>query len=226
MDLSQYEINDIENCFNRLGLEFSFEKKKIFSIIIEKPHLVPKIRGKINTIVDYVLKWDTKYVKGYNNRPSKKESIKSTTIPDRAVKYIFGLLVKGDEKLMSHAEIHHAKFMKIENLIGSLIEEYLHEKLRFNGWYCAWGESIKSVDFFSINGDLLQVKTSDNSENSSSARVREGTQIKKWFRRFSKKDDVYNWDELKKITGVHNISEEDFRKFSSKIILENPGIIN
>ena len=127
---------------------------------------------------------------------------------------------------MSHAEIHHAKFMKIENLIGSLIEEYLHEKLRFNGWYCAWGESIKSVDFFSINGDLLQVKTSDNSENSSSARVREGTQIKKWFRRFSKKDDVYNWDELKKITGVHNISEEDFRKFSSKIILENPGIIN
>ena len=71
MDLSQYEINDIENCFNRLGLEFSFEKKKIFSIIIEKPHLVPKIRGKINTIVDYVLKWDTKYVKGYNNRPSK-----------------------------------------------------------------------------------------------------------------------------------------------------------
>jgi hypothetical protein len=226
MDLSGYELIDIKNCFKSHGLDLTFEKEIIFSIILKKPHLVPNIRGKINSFEDYIFRWNTNYDKGYNNRPSKKKQIKSSTIPDRAVKYIFGLIVNGDESTMSAAENHHSKFMKIENLIGSLIEEYLSEKLKSSGWYCAWGESIKSVDFFSINGDLLQVKTSDNSENSSSAKVREGTQIKKWFRRFSKKDDVYNWEELNQLTGVHDLSEKDFRTFSSEIISKNPNILS
>ena len=225
MDLSPYTISDIKNCFLNLDLEFTLEKENIFKILLSKSYLVPNIRGNINSLRDYILKWDIKYKKGYENRPSKKTSIKSSTIPDRAVKYIFGLLVNGDETLLSDAEMHHSKFMKIENLVGSLIEEYLSEKLKYKNWYCAWGESIKSVDFYSVNGDLLQVKTSDNLENSSSSKVREGTQIKKWFRRYSKKDDVYNWEQLEEITGVKNLNENDFRKFSSMIIKKNPQIL-
>lgn len=185
-----------------------------------------KISSDFKFILSGTLKWNTKYEKGFNNRPSKKTSVKSSTIPDRAVKYIYGLLDGADDKLQSKAENHYTTFMKIENLIGSLIEEYLSIKLKPHKWYCAWGESIRSVDFFSIDGDLLQVKTSDNSENSSSSRVREGTNIKKWFRRFSRKDNIYNWNQLELITGVKDLNEDDFRNFSTKIIKENPHILD
>jgi transcriptional regulator with XRE-family HTH domain len=61
-------------------------------------------------------------------------------------------------------------------------EEYLAEKLLPYGWYCCWGETMKSVDFCTQNGDLLQVKNRSNSENSSSNKIRQGTAIIKWHR--------------------------------------------
>ena len=60
----------------------------------------------------------------------------------------------------------------------------------------------------------LQVKNSDNSENSSSNKVRKGTKIKikHWFRRFSKKNKT-NWDKLVEITGCEKLSNENFLEF-------------
>jgi len=58
----------------------------------------------------------------------------------------------------------------------------LADNLIAYGWHCAWGETIRSVDFCSEDGQLLQIKNRSNSENSSSSRVREGTNIIKWFR--------------------------------------------
>jgi len=58
----------------------------------------------------------------------------------------------------------------------------------------------------------VQIKNSDNSENSSSKKVRKGTPIKMWFRRFSKKY-VYNWEELHVLMGSTDLSEENFLKF-------------
>ena len=62
-----------------------------------------------------------------------------------------------------------------------------------------------------INWKMLQVKNSDNSENSSSKKIREGTQIKHWFRRFSKQNK-HNWEKLHKILDINSLTEENFIK--------------
>ena len=61
MDLSPYTISDIKNCFLNLDLEFTLEKENIFKILLSKSYLVPNIRGNINSLRDYILKWDIKY---------------------------------------------------------------------------------------------------------------------------------------------------------------------
>ena len=83
-----------------------------------------------------------------------------------------------------------------------------------------------AVDFCKADGSLLQIKTSDNSENSSSSRVRQGTPIGKWFRRFSRRPGVYNWESLNRMLGRPGyVSESDFRAFAEKTIAANPACI-
>lgn len=88
------------------------------------------------------------------------------------------------------------------------------------------GSTIDAVDFCKADGSLLQIKTSDNSENSSSSRVRQGTPIGKWFRRFSRRPGVYNWESLNRMLGRPGyVSESDFRAFAEKTIAANPACI-
>ena len=108
-------------------------------------------------------------------------------------------------------------------------EEYLATILHPYGWYCCWGSTIDAVDFCKEDGSLLQVKTSNNSENSSSIRVRNGTEIRIWFRRFFNKANTFNWVALNEIIGRDIFNEEDserkFRDFITRTIRENPGCI-
>lgn len=104
--------------------------------------------------------------------------------------------------------------MTIEGMVGNLLEEYLATILHPYGWYCCWGSTIDAVDFCKEDGSLLQVKTSNNSENSSSIRVRNGTEIRIWFRRFFNKANTFNWVALNEIIGRDIFNEEDSeRKF-------------
>ncbi|MFR4236189.1 MAG: SinI family restriction endonuclease, partial [Alistipes onderdonkii] len=114
----------------------------------------------------------------------------------------------------------HSLLMTIENNIGELLEEYLAVKLSPLGWYCCWGSTIDAVDFCKADGSLLQIKTSDNSENSSSSRVRQGTPIEKWFRRFSRRPGVYNWESLNGYwDGLDRVVS--FRAFAEKTAAAN-----
>ena len=92
------------------------------------------------------------------------------------------------QELANQVEGGHSLMMTIENLVGDLLEEYLSVKLKENGWCCCWGSTIDAVDFCKADGSLIQIKNSDNSENSSSSRVRAGTTIEKWYRRKSTKN--------------------------------------
>ena len=72
-------------------------------------------------------------------------------------------------------------------MIGQFLERYISKEGRNFGWAFS-GECIKAVDFIKKDGKewiKLQVKNSDNTENSSAKAIRDHTPISKWFRRFS-----------------------------------------
>ena len=159
---------------------------------------------------EYVKKWVSRYFSGYNGRPSKRHGKKSQTKPDPAVKLILRTRREDiDDNFADTLEKGHSIMMTIEGMLGNLLEEYLATILHPYGWYCCWGSTIDAVDFCKEDGSLLQVKTSNNSENSSSIRVRNGTEIRIWFRRFFNKANTFNWVALNEIIGRDIFSEEN-----------------
>lgn len=140
---------------------------------------------------------------------------KIQTKPDPAVKLILRTRREDiDDNFADTLEKGHSLMMTIEGMVGNLLEEYLATILHPYGWYCCWGSTIDAVDFCKEDGSLLQVKTSNNSENSSSIRVRNGTEIRIWFRRFFNKANTFNWVALNEIIGRDIFNEEDSeRKF-------------
>jgi hypothetical protein len=175
---------------------------------------------------DYIKKWVSKFLNGYNGRPSVKTGNKSATFSDPIIKLgmSYRLPDLSDEDLVKIVEGHSIQ-MSLENLVGELLEEYLSIELGKLGWYCCWGSSIDAVDFCNEDGDLLQVKNSDNSENSSSSRVRNGTEIKKWYRRKSTKKETFCWDKIIDIVGECDLSELGFREFVKLVMESNPSCL-
>lgn len=172
---------------------------------------------------EYVGKWVKKYLKGYKCRPSHRTGNPSNTHSDPVIistlKYRLPHLSKDD---LQKIEEGHSSLMSVENLIGDLLEEYLSIRLSETSWYCCWGSSIDAVDFCNKEGKLLQVKNSDNSENSSSSRVRNGTKIEKWHRRVSTRANTFCWAVLREKLNIDNVSEEDFRAFIKTTMENNP----
>lgn len=175
---------------------------------------------------EYLAKWIDKYLKGYKGRPSQKTGKKSATFSDPIQKKILqSRLPNLSNEEATMLEEGHSLLMTIENLTGELLEEYIDIHLRDHGWSCCWGSSIISVDFCNQEGRLLQIKNSDNSENSSSSQVRNGTKIEKWHRRKSTKKDTFCWDKLEALTGIQGMSEEGFREFVGECIGNNKASI-
>jgi hypothetical protein len=75
---------------------------------------------------------------------------------------------------------------------------------------------VKHVDFVKKKPDgtwqMLQIKNRDNSENSSSKAIRVGTDIKHWYRSFSRKD-LKNWDAFPDEQFKESLSEDGFLRF-------------
>ncbi len=119
--------------------------------------------------------------------------------------------------------------MCAENCVGNLLERYLDSQLRTSYWNWCCGEFVKAIDFLGRNDNgewiALQIKNRDNSENSSSSAIRDGTRIQKWFRSFSKdtkkgRVSFTNWQKLPPLMQGYNLNENDFKLFVSKYIEE------
>lgn len=153
-----------------------------------------------------------KYKKEIETFPCPKNP---QTTTDDALKEILNIYYGIEETNIASAINIHKQAMGAENIIGKLLERYIDSRASRFGWVWCAGSIVKAADFIRKrkNGwDVLQIKNRDNSENSSSAAIRAGTDIKKWFRTFSKRNGT-NWDkfpddDLKKI-----LSEEDFHTF-------------
>ncbi len=211
---------------NKMGLDWKGCVSFVFKIVANDPDRVPgNIGGETDDERTVIQKWLQKYQVGMDGRASKRTSNPPGTIADPIIEEIISArltkLTKNDLKKVTYA---HRLGMSAENILGLMLEEYLSINLQKYGWHCAWGETIKSVDFVNENGGLLQIKNRSNSENSSSSAVRDGTKIEKWYR--IKADRIeYMWPSLNKICGTKHLSEDNFVEFVNSTIKSNPDCL-
>lgn len=188
--------------------------------------IVYKVWKELGFDEDDEKKFLRSFVRGFKNRPSVRISNSPSTVPDPLVMMLLNARIKGLSMMdFELIKVGHRVSMTVENIIGLILEEYIHEKLISYGWSACWGNCMKAVDFCSYEGALIQVKNKSNTENSSSNKIRAGTDIKKWYR-FNASNGESNWEELNKIvgTGVY-LSEEEFQSFAVELVKGNPSVI-
>jgi len=206
------------------GLEWGVGISAVFNAVASDPERAPgNIGGKDDDERSLIRKWIKKYQSGLEGRASVRKSNLPGTVADPIIEEIIGArlpaLTKSELNNITYA---HRLGMSAENILGLILEEYLADNLVEFGWHCAWGETVKSVDFVHEDGRLLQIKNRSNSENSSSSAIRTGTKIEKWFR--IKADRIeYMWESLNEICGTDSLSEAGFVLFVKKTINSNPS---
>jgi len=208
------------------GISWGDGASFVFQAIANDTERVPgNIGGKSDDENSAIKKWLLKYQGGRNGRASNRISNLPGTVADPIIEEIIGARIEDlDSNELNKITYAHRLGMSAENILGLILEEYLSENLQEFGWHCAWGETVKSVDFVHEDGRLLQIKNRSNSENSSSSVVRHGTEIEKWFR--IKADRIeYMWESLNQICGTTNLSEESFVLFVRETISSNPDCL-
>lgn len=208
---------------NEMGLDWDGGVRFVFKIVANDPDRVPgNIGSSVGDEYTAIQKWLKKYQSGMKGCTSKRISNPPGTITDPIIEELIGArLTKLSKEELHKITYAHRLGMSAENILGLMLEEYLAVNLQKHGWHCAWGETIKSVDFVNENGSLLQIKNRSNSENSSSSAIRDGTEIVKWYRIKANRIE-YRWTSLNKICGTKHLSEKDFINFVKSTIKNNP----
>jgi uncharacterized protein CbrC (UPF0167 family) len=147
---------------------------------------------------------------------------KPSTVPDDVVTVVMEHAYGYSKKDLESIKLEHQHAMCAENCVGNLLERYLDSKLRDSSWSWCCGEFVKAIDFLGRNEKnewiALQIKNRNNSENSSSSAIRDGTRIQKWFRSFSKdtikgRPSFTNWNNLPPLMLGYDLGEDEFKKF-------------
>lgn len=188
----------------------------LVTFLLEVQAAAPKLKVTERSIdsEEYIKRLAKSFASARNLRAPKPPK----TVPDQMVSLILHEYFGCDETTLEKIQIEHALSMGAENLIGDLLERYLASVIEPLGWVWCSGSTTKAVDFIkppetsSGKWQVLQVKNRDNSENSSSSAIRNGTDIEKWYRTFSKKEGS-NWGNFpdKRLSCL--LSEENFRIF-------------
>ncbi len=183
--------------------------------------------------------WIKRYTQSVKNLPSSHKGETKKTCSDPALAKIVKIACGLDDDEIEEMERAHNLFMSAENIQGELLEEYIARNVEDSGWIWCAGNTLRAVDFCKKDGSaLLQVKNKNNTENSSSSAIRNGTEIKKWYRLKTKRkktnpEPSYEWDKLNDIINGDldydeepcEMSEKDYQHFLKKVAKRNPGII-
>ena len=140
---------------------------------------------------------------------------KPKTVPDPATSLVLEHFFNYKFNDLDRMKIEHQHSMSAENAVGGLLEEYIDSVSGQYGWVQCCGRLVKSIDFIKkdVNGWIqLQVKNRDNTENSSSAAVRDGTNIQVWKRTKSRTGET-NWELFPDENLRSILSEDGFREF-------------
>ena len=227
------KVKDLVNKFAKeLKIPPHLHIEYALNVCIIKPGLAPDInkkREKKLSAEGCVKEWVKKFAQGYGKCISKQQAkppqTKADTAVVRIIQKVAGCRAAGATRIM----YAHRLGMSAENILGHLLEEFLFKKLASAGWVMAWGSTITAVDFCNSAGEVLQVKNRDNTENSSSNKVREGNEeISLWVRGNSKNGST-NWVDLKDLlhlpTDIKGLNEDGFLKFIDDTLKKNPNII-
>jgi hypothetical protein len=164
-----------------------------------------------------------KHFSGYRRSDFPKPP---NTVPDEAVSIVMRVAYDYSVEQCERIKLEHQHSMCAENCVGALLERYLDSVMRPEGWHWCCGNFVKAVDFISREQSgqwlALQIKNRDNSENSSSSAIRQGTTIQKWFRSFSKKSGT-NWDNLPSLMQGYALSEQSFLTFVETYLSDKVG---
>jgi hypothetical protein len=217
-------LQKAEQIARGLGHSIRFNLREFLEFAYDYPVILNRKGGVLLSVVstpEEVERYLAGLLTGYFGRKARAIVLGEVqTVADTAVDAVleaFGAIPKNELSLYSQ---YHRVSMAAENKIGSLLEEYLAEHLEPEGWFWCCGNIIKGVDFFRAGRPvtLLQLKNRDNSENSSSERIRdllrkEGcpVEIQKWHRCQSS-DGKACWDEFPDSAGAL-ISEKGFLAF-------------
>lgn len=242
-NLTSAEMTDLFDKTKKLYDNIDFtDLNFIFSAALTDYSLFPAIHLSGNaSSKTYMEKWVGKYCAALKALPSERNAKPKSSCNDPAIKAIIAASqgIDGDE---ADRDIRiHNLCMSAENIAGDLLEEYIAQNIRQYGFIWCIGETLRAVDFCSIDGMiLLQIKNKFNTENSSSSAVREGKNIKKWFRLGMKKRNGivypdYKWAALNDLINEHktqnlesemcSMSETEYQEFLRKAVLQNPNLI-
>ncbi|QSJ15041.1 SinI family restriction endonuclease [Nostoc sp. UHCC 0702] len=193
----------------------------VIQFLSDNPDAAARLKGKNPPIVgteEYIIVSATIFKTGRDPKTPSPPS----TIPDEMVSIILNKYFEVPYEKLEEAEKLHRLSMGAENIVGDLLERYVATVIEPHGWIWCSGSIVKAVDFiYPDNKNVwqsLQVKNRDNTENSSSAAIRKGTEIKKWFRTFSKKKGD-NWANFPSLQGKEELSEEGFRSYVEKYLV-------
>lgn len=199
---------------------FCLEFSKVAIFLYEQPHLITQQSEKDISNCSILKKLAQRMLKG---RIKKKPSYPKTS-PDKMVAYILEQYYNiNDKSLLDAALENHNRAMSAENIIGTILEAYIASVSTSLGWIWCSGSVVKSVDFLKPSSNataewqLLQIKNRSNSENSSSAAIRNDTSIQKWYRSDAKTGKCM-WENFPDSELRNILSEEGFRKFATEYL--------
>lgn len=156
-------------------------------------------------------------VKFFTARNRRDWPAEPTTVPDDAVSIVMQVVYGYTPDETERIKVEHQHSMSAENIVGTLLERYIASVLEPHGWVWCAGDFVKAVDFIKYLPDHggwqpVQVKNRDNTENSSSSAIRNGTAIEKWFRTFSR-TGADNWRKFPEPEFRGRLSEDGFRTY-------------
>lgn len=230
-NLEEELVTKAKEITSRLDKKWDDRLRRLLGFCARNPKAFPTRRGKKKIISAADV--DDQYLETYIGRyyGEREETVvvlkPVATKPDRAVAEVLKAFENVPEEDLERIGENHRLSMQAENIVGKLLEGYVARLLESKGWIWCCGETMRSVDFIKDEeGEdikLLQIKNRDNSENSSSSAIREGSEIKKWYRSNSRTGKT-RWDSLPENSDAREnerCTEEGFYEFVREIATSN-----
>ena len=216
---------------------------KIFEIVLVHKDRFPVINLKEDSFYSYIERWVSSYKTAIKNIPSCRNAKPKSSCVDPSIGMIVKTICGLSDNDIEEGIKYHNLFMSAENIHGELLEEYIASKIKPFGFIWCRGNIMAAIDFCNSNGTFsFQVKNRENTENSSSNKIRKESTIviERWYRlgtksEKNKKIPIFKWEALNNLVNDHKtmgnglslccMTEEDYQAFLRTKASENHLLI-